>query len=239
MYAEEDRHALLFEPSCSPDSLSSKDAPVTCQTAPQAPRLFSNRSPGPVIAKSQSSLATERVEGSAETLLHQDVVQPSRPQRRVTLFASIEVAAAQRRLTEQALCLPPLTSHEQSHEPSQPHEVQHPAHAPPLPCAGPADSVPAPTSSAAYPQRVTCGEEGSRRLLRQQTHVPSAEQHEGRIALPPLPHSCSPGCTCGTASKADGLLNNLKSADGHTSHTGVRDVDARRFVAQELQEVSF
>lgn len=239
MDAEEDRHALLFEPSCTPDSLCSKDAPMTCQPAPQASRLFPNKSPSPAVAKPQTFLGAERMEESGETLLHQDVAKPCHNQRRVTLFASIEVAAAQKRLTEQAVCSYPFASYEQSHQPLQLHEPQHTVHAPPLPLAGPADfGVPGATSSVACAQRVTCGEYGSRCLPSQQIHVPSGEQHEGVMALPPLPHSCSPGCICATASKGDDLANNLKSVGSRISNNGIRDVDARRFVAQELQEIN-
>lgn len=241
----EDRHALLFEPTSRQNSPDLTYAPTVWEPMPEHPCLSPERSPTPAPACPQSPLATDSHE-DAGGLLRWGPAQPPRPQRHVTLFASVEMAPPRRSSPDPAVCSPSLPASEQPRRPTQLPQSQCMSA---LPVAPPSfaepliPGLPETAPSTTYPQRDTHREEPSRCSSKQQVHLPAVGRKED-VASAPLPyrrccHSWPSGCFCGAVSKAGELANSLRSVEGHLARSIVGDADAQRFVAQELQEVGF
>ncbi|KAL8272238.1 hypothetical protein Esti_003832 [Eimeria stiedai] len=219
----DDRHAPLFEPSSSSSSPASKDIP---------PQEHKNLSPethlfpdtplprllvGPVAPQPALEVQEEPPPREAAP----------RPQRHITLFAAVELPLPRRSasyIPESALSLP-LGLVPTSRDPPLP-----PASFAVLPDAAP--------SAARASAAAACVQPGGGSPHHTQLSIDAAGVGAAGLLLPRL-QSASPACPSSLVDTADALANSVKCAGGGgLRRSGLEDLETRRFVAQELQEIN-
>ncbi|KAL8445645.1 hypothetical protein Emag_005055 [Eimeria magna] len=217
-----DRHALLFEPSSSPSSSASKDFPPEerAKFSPEnhlfpdtpTPRLLA----GPVAP--QPPLGGHEGTPSREA---------PRPQRHITLFAAVELPSPHR----SASCNPKALS-------SSPSNFVPSSRDPPLPPPSLAVRPDAAPGAARATAAAACVQPGGGSPNLVQRSIDAAGAGAAGLLLPPR-QPAAPACPSTLVDKTDALANSLKcAAGGGSQRPGLEDLETRRFVAQELQEIN-
>lgn len=241
MNAEDDRDALLFEPSNSQSLSELKATSASWQSVFAGSRHSSGSPRISLPAPPQSPTATEPVQEKG-VQLHRHRAEPTCIQRHVTLFASVDVEPPTGCLPKQPAASSRIPVAEQFYKPLL---VPQSHCRPRLPDAFPAEiknatHFPA-ACSASCAQPVTLGSEGPPRLFSYRLQNKSAERPD--LSPAPLPDQpscqCRPvTCTCRATSNPREFPTSVKGVDGTVAHDCLRHVEAQSLVAEELKEIN-